>query len=233
MSFPTSACLRKAGGRAKSDVANKLVSMFLHELSRKIVASLDLSVTDPAYTDAVEAVFGSDCCYCSVPLELDRVAIKHLEGMNRIRLGLHIPGNVILACRRCNGEKRRDDQLLQLSLAESGWESFISHDSTQCGATCKTCAYWSRIWPDPVARIENMAKARFRITAFRARYPASLEWSRRASTTLRPIVDSLYRDCQKFATDEIRRTVVASFSELERNLDINLAKHQTPTDEHL
>jgi hypothetical protein len=35
--------VRKATSRAKSDVANKLVSMFLHDLSRKICASLELS----------------------------------------------------------------------------------------------------------------------------------------------------------------------------------------------
>ena len=229
MSFATSACLRKATGRAKSDVANKLVSMFLHELSRKVVARIKLSVPDPAYTDSAEAVFGGACCYCSAPLEVDRVAIEHLEGMNRVRLGLHIPGNVILACRRCNGEKRRDDQLMQLALAESGWESFVSHDSSRCGATCKTCAYWSKIWPDPAERIENLDKARQKITAFRARYPESLEWSRRVSGTLRPTVDSLYRDCQKFAADEIRRSVDESFSKL----DLNAAIRQQPTPERL
>jgi len=229
VNFATSACLRKATGRAKSDVANKLVSMFLHELSRKVVARLELSVTDPSYTDSVEAVFGGACCYCSVPLEIDRVAIEHLEGMNRVRLGLHIPGNVILACRRCNGEKRRDDQLVQLTLAESGWGSFISHDSTHCGAACKTCAYWSKIWPDLAIRIENLSKARQKITAFRTRYPESLEWSRRVSGTIRPIVDSLYRDCQKFAADEIKRTVDESFSKL----DPNIAIHQRPPTDHL
>ncbi len=57
------------------------------------------------YAEAVEAAFGSDCCYCQQPLEKDRASVEHLEGMNRFRLGLHIPGNVILACKRCNGEK--------------------------------------------------------------------------------------------------------------------------------
>jgi len=193
--------------------------MFLHELSRKIVASLDLCVTDTVYTESVQAVFGGDCCYCSVPLELDRVAIEHLEGMNRIRLGLHIPGNVILACRRCNGEKRRDDQLLQLALADSGWESFLCHDSMRCNPSCKTCADWAKVWPDVDQRVANMAKARLRITSFRGRYPDCLKWSRKTSAVLRPIVDSLYRDCQKFAMDEIRKTVDESLAKLGQNFD--------------
>src|SRR6266446_4664264 len=107
MSFPASAYLRKATSRAKSDVANKLVSMFLHDLSRKICASLKLSVTDGQYAEAVEAAFGSNCCYCYQALEKDRTSVEHLEGMNRFRLGLHIPGNVILACKRRRKASRR------------------------------------------------------------------------------------------------------------------------------
>ena len=49
MSFDTSAYLRRATGRAKSDVANKLVSMFLHDVSRRLCASLELKVSDPRY----------------------------------------------------------------------------------------------------------------------------------------------------------------------------------------
>jgi hypothetical protein len=214
MSFKASECLRTATSRAKSDVANKLVSMFLHGLSRKICALLELSVTDGQYAEAVEVAFGSSCCYCSQPLEKDRTSVEHLEGMNRFRLGLHIPGNVILACKRCNGEKRRDDQLHQLTLAECGWESFLSHDSTQCAATCKTCRYWSMIWPGPMERAERMKNARQRIAGFRGQYPASLQWSRSARTLLRPMVDSLYRGCQEFATGQIRTTVDEAFCSL-------------------
>ena len=218
MSFPTAAYLRKATSRAKSDVANKLVSMFLHELSRKASASLGLSVTDGAYTEAVASTFESNCCYCCQALEKDRASVEHLEGMNRFRLGLHIPGNVIVACKRCNGEKRRDDQQPQLKLAETGWESFLSHDSTRCGADCKTCAYWRTVWPNSTERAENVKNAGQKITTFRARYPKSLEWSYRARTLLRPTVDSLYRECQEFATAQIRKTVDDAFSSLSVDL---------------
>ena len=214
MSFPASTYLRTATSRAKSDVANKLVSMFLHELSRRICAFLDLSVTDSRYARAVEATFGSNCCYCCQPLEKDRTSVEHLEGMNRFRLGLHIPGNVILSCKRCNGEKRRDDQMRELTLAEYGWESFLSHDSTRCGAACNTCRYWRMVWPDPTERVEGMKKARQKIAGFRSQYPASLAWSRGARTLLRQTVDSLYRGCQEFATSQIRKTVEEAFSGL-------------------
>ena len=152
MNFETSAYLRKATSRAKSDVANKLVSMLLHDVSRKISLKLGMSVTDASYANAVQEAFGANCCYCRSALEKDRAAVEHLEGMNRFRLGLHIPGNVIVACKRCNGEKRRDDQLKILTLAESGWESFLSHDSTRCGDNCTNCRYWKTIWPDAAER---------------------------------------------------------------------------------
>jgi len=195
-------------------VANKLVSMFRHDLSRKICASLELSVTDPRYTTAVEAAFGGNCCYCCRPLENDRTSVEHLEGMNRFRLGLHVPGNVILACKPCNGEKRRDDQLVRLTLAEHGWESFLSHDSTRCGAGCNSCRYWGMVWADPTERVARMKGAREKIATFRSRYPESLRWSRGAATLLRGAVDTLYRGCQEFATSQIQKNVDEAFSGL-------------------
>jgi hypothetical protein len=216
MSFPTSAYLRGATSRAKSDVANKLVGMLLHAVSRRIGSSLRLAVTDATYADDVEATFGSDCCYCCVPLEKDRVCVEHLDGMNRFRLGLHIPGNVIVSCKRCNGEKRRDDQVPSLILADSGWESFLSHDSTRCGHGCPTCAYWATVWPDLKSRGQNMKAARGKIISFRSRYPESLDWSHRAQTLLREAVDTLYRECQEFAAAEIDKVIAETLPELAR-----------------
>src|SRR5260370_21761649 len=144
MSFETAAYLRKATARAKSDVANKLVSMFLHEVSRKICASLEVNISDPKYTSAVVAKFGDNCCYCGQPLESDRAAVEHLDGMNRFRAGLHIPGNVILACTRCNRVKRRDDSTPTLTLAGSGWASFLSHNAAGGARGCNSCGYFGR-----------------------------------------------------------------------------------------
>jgi hypothetical protein len=205
--------------------------MFLHDLSRKVSASLGFTVTDLAYVEAVVATFASSCCYCSRELERDRASVEHLEGMNRFRLGLHIPGNVIVACKRCNGEKRRDDQLHELTLAESGWESFLSHDSTHCSASCNTCAYWGTAWPDSTERVENLRKAREKIAVFLAGYPESLKWGASARASLRSTVDSLYRNCQEFATVQIKRAVDEAYSNLSRDLTENPAR-ETPTDLH-
>jgi hypothetical protein len=211
MSFQTAAYLRKATLRAKSDVANKLVSMFLHEVSRKISAKLELSVADAKYVQAVEAEFGGHCCYCGRLLENDRAAVEHLDGMNRFRAGLHIPGNVIVSCKKCNNEKRRDDQLHNLTLANSGWESFLSHDSSKCNDVCKTCAYWKSIWPDAAVRIEQLKLARQKILAFRASYPEPISLSLNAHDSLRRELDKIYRECQLFATTRIK-TAVESLS---------------------
>ena len=208
MSFPTAAYLRKATGRAKSDVANKLVSMFLHEVSRKITTKIGLNVADDKYVHAVETEFGGHCCYCGRMLESDRAAVEHPDGMNRFRAGLHIPGNVIVSCKKCNNEKRRDDQLHELTLAMTGWESFLSHDSTKCSEHCKTCAYWRTIWPDET-RIENLKAARQKILEFRVRYKKSIELTRRANDLLRRELDKIYRECQSFATDRIKKAVEA------------------------
>lgn len=217
MTFHAASYLRKATGRAKSDVANKLVSMFLHEVSRKICASLDLNVSDPRYANAVDAKFGDNCGYCGKPLENDRVAIEHLNGMNRFRAGLHIPGNVIIACKKCNNEKRRDDQLHELTLAKNGWESFLSHNSTLCEDSCKTCAYWRSVWPDKKKRILNLKKARQNILNFQSEYPSSIEWGRNAQNILCLELDGIYRECQTFATSRILRAVDQVFSKLAIN----------------
>src|SRR5205823_3912904 len=125
--------------------------------------------------EAVREAFGSFCCYCGRPLEQDRVAVEHLDGMNRLRIGLHIPGNVILACTRCNREKRRDDATPKLLLAATGWESFLSHDSLKCDPGCKSCSYWQEIWPLATERIARLEAARAAISNFRKRYRPYLD----------------------------------------------------------
>lgn len=111
--------------------------MFLHEVSRRACAAGGLSVSDSAYQDSVIRTFGHVCLYCDRNLEHDRAAVEHLNGMNRFQVGLHVPGNVALSCRRCNNEKRRDDLNPVLSPNSSGWESFLHHDGTTCAEICK------------------------------------------------------------------------------------------------
>ena len=207
MSFHTVGYLRKATSRAKSDVANKLVGMFLHDVSRKICARVGLSVSDQRYADQVEAQFGANCCYCGSALEADRAAVEHLDGMNRFRSGLHVPGNVLVSCKRCNNEKRRDDQLLRLTLANSGWESFLSHDSVRCRSECQTCAYWAQVWPDVSERAERLRYTRGRLITFRSAYAESVGLSAAILPALHAELNSIYRECQDFATKRISGAV--------------------------
>lgn len=207
MQFDTAAYLRRATSRAKSDVANKLISMLLHEISRRVVATVGSGVTDEGYANHVVTTFGERCAYCQRVLEADRASVEHLDGMNRFRIGLHIPGNVVLACKRCNSAKRQDDQLKMLNLAESGWESFLSHDGTRCALECKTCAYWKVMWPDESQRREALRSAALKIRTFQTSYPTSSEWSMRIRNVLRERMNALYRDCQESADQQIQTLV--------------------------
>jgi hypothetical protein len=188
-------------------VANKLVSMFLHDLSRKLCNKLELSVSDSRYAEAVAEAFGTRCCYCERSLEHDRAAVEHLDGMNRFRVGLHIPGNVVVACTRCNREKRRDDSIPTLKLAESGWESFLSHNSENCGDGCNSCKYWNGVWVETGDHIVKLDTARSRIREFRANYAPYLELNARVRVMLAAKVDTIYRDCQHFAATRIKEAV--------------------------
>lgn len=214
MSFDPAKYLGRATARAKSDVANKMVSMFLHEISRRISAQEGLRVTDPNYVNAVIKSFGAKCAYCRRPLELNGAAVEHLDGMNRFRAGLHIPGNVTISCIICNREKRRDDQSVKLTLAESGWESFLAHDFKRCLSKCKTCKYWASVWPDQSIRSEMLKQSLDRILDFRKQYSTILNWSIQAQYHLQENLQTLYRDCQDFATTRIATLVDESLKQI-------------------
>ena len=206
MEFDSAQALRRATGRAKSDVANKLVCMLLHEISRRACAAGGMSVSDPAYSDAVIAGFGHLCVYCGHALEHDRAAVEHLDGMNRFRIGLHVPGNVAMACRRCNGEKRRDDQLPALTLAPTGWQSFLSHDGRRCLPNCKTCAYWFCRWPEATLRHDQLAEVTTRIADFQKPYARFITWTEANRLAVQIRVEALYRSCQQSASAKMRAT---------------------------
>lgn len=202
MKDPTSQ-LRSATRRAKSDVANKLVSMFLHELSRKISQTWPLRVDGEEYVARVRQCFANCCPYCSSNLVLTEAVIEHLDGMNRFRAGLHVPGNVLVACRRCNSEKRRDDQLRALVLAQSGWESFLNHDGMRCAPTCRTCQYWENKWSDEIERKSRLSENIARIRAFRNEFLEFQQALAPISQQLPALLAQLYSDCQIFAENEI------------------------------
>jgi len=181
--------------------------MFLHELSRLISQKWTIRVDGQEYESLVRACFGNRCPYCRCSLAETAHVNEHLDGMNRYRAGLHVPGNVLVACRKCNGEKRRDDQQRTLSLARSGWASFLSHNGEKCVETCKTCLYWRGVWPDETERkrmlqegLERIQIFRDQFAEFRAVHPALME-------TLPVVLTKLYSDCQAFAESEIRLTL--------------------------
>jgi len=196
--------LRSATRRAKSDVANKLVSMFLHELSRKVSQKWPTKVEGEEYESLVRKRFNNRCPYCSCDLASTASVIEHLDGMNRYRAGLHVPGNVLVACKKCNSEKRRDDSLRVLSLAKSGWESFLSHDGTRCAVPCLTCPYWKTIWEDETERRLRLGENLERICSFRKEFPEFEQVLPSLMDMLPALLTRLYSDCQTFAEKEIK-----------------------------
>jgi hypothetical protein len=196
--------LRNARRRAKADVANKLVSMFLHELSRRISQKWPIRVDGEEYEELVRRLFNNRCPYCSHDLADTVPVIEHLDGMNRYRAGLHVPGNVLVACKRCNSEKRQDDSQKVLSLATSGWESFLSHDGAGCAASCRTCRYWTSVWEDPTERRARLTENLERVRSFRREFPDFERLLPSLAQTLPVLLTKLYSDCQAFAETEIK-----------------------------
>jgi len=199
-----SAQLRFATRRAKSDVANKLVSMFLHELSRRISRDWAIKIDGQEYEGAVREIFHNRCPYCLRELSAGDAVIEHLDGMNRYRAGLHVPGNVLVACKKCNNEKRRDDSLQTLTLASTGWESFLSHNGSRCTQSCMTCLYWRGIWEDDPKRKTTLAENLNRIRSFRGKFAEFQAIIPSLAEALPGALTKLYSDCQLFAESEIR-----------------------------
>lgn len=196
--------LLKGNTNAKSDVANKLISMFLHELSRSISKDTAVKVKSKEYVQMVRDSFDNHCPYCSCVLTWDNSIVEHLDGMNRRRAGLHVPGNVLVACKECNNRKRTDDSRPASSLlAQSGWASFLSHDGTQCTPKCITCNYWVQIWPDPTVRKSQMSANLARIQLFRNRFTElSYDLSSLMEALPSRLID-LYSASQIFAETQI------------------------------
>ncbi len=172
MKDPT-AQLRSATRRAKSDVANKLVSMFLHELSRRVSENWPIKVDGEEYEEIVRRWFNNLCPYCSRNLA-DTVSVI-----------------------------RRDDSLKVLSLARSGWESFLSHEGTNCAASCLTCQYWKSIWEGETERRMRLSENLQRVRSFRRAFPEFEQILPSLTETLPALLTKLYSDCQTFAETEI------------------------------
>ncbi len=124
--------------------------------------------------------------------------------MNRYRAGLHVLGNVLVARRKCNREKRRDDSLKALSLASSGWESLLSHDGTRCAASCLTCQYWKSIWADETERRLRLDENLRRVRSFRHAFSEFEQVLPHLTETLPGMLTKLYSDCQAFSETGIK-----------------------------
>lgn len=163
-----------------------------------------MKVDGPEYGALVRQWFSNHCPYCLRSLAGVIAVVEHLDGMNRYRTGLHVTGNVLVACKRCNGEKRRDDSVRNLSLAESGWASFLSHDGTRCTPRCMTCEYWRLVWADEGERGLRMSQSLDRIRVFRASFPEFEQVMPGIRNALPPLLTKLYLDCQTFAETETK-----------------------------
>lgn len=96
--------IRSATRRAKSDVPNRLISMFLHDLSRVISANWPIRVDSEEYEKLVHQSFDNRYPYCLRVPAASECAIEHLDGMNRCRAGLHVAGDVFVACRNATAK---------------------------------------------------------------------------------------------------------------------------------
>jgi len=187
--------------------------MFLHELSRRVSQDWPIKVDGKEYEELVRGRFNNRCPYCSRELVNTLSVIEHLDGMNRYRAGLHVPGNVLVACRKCNSEKRRDDSSKVLSLARTGWESFLSHEGTSCAGPCLTCRYWKSIWADETERRLRLRENMQRIRSFRRAFPEFKQVLPSLTEKLPALLTKLYSDCQTFAETEIK-SLLHSFEQI-------------------
>lgn len=192
--------LTRRNRRQKSDVAQKLVSMCLHELSAVLVRQRpELRVETPSYVAAVRAAFGESCAFCARPLGRD-THVEHLDPMNRVRAGLHVAGNVVLACKCCNNAKRNDDQRGKGAKGKSGWDSFLLHDASACRPGCAACGYWASVIPAAEDRKRFLAGRLELIRGFRARYRADDRL--RSSAQFAERLEAIYREWQSTAAEE-------------------------------
>jgi 5-methylcytosine-specific restriction endonuclease McrA len=94
--------------KAKSDIANTAVRIFLQDFGGEYDAVRDL----PKYAKAkhlpeIAEFFGNRCCYCGAEFGPGTPAVQdHLIPLNRTDLGLHAWGNIVSSCASCNAFKQ-------------------------------------------------------------------------------------------------------------------------------
>lgn len=102
---------------AIGDAQNDLVRFLLSNLGAESFTRLDWQ--------AVKETFGNACAYCGQP---GPVEMDHAVPLSRGELGEHRLGNIVPACRACNGAKR--DRSFRVFLAERHKNS--PHEAASC-----------------------------------------------------------------------------------------------------
>ena len=91
-----------------------------------------------------------------------------------------------------------------LSLAASGWESFLSHEGTHCAPACLTCRYWLEVWQDEAERKLRLSENLARLRTFRKSFQDFAEVQASLAQTLPVLLPKVYTDWQIFAEKEIK-----------------------------
>jgi 5-methylcytosine-specific restriction endonuclease McrA len=108
---PIPACRLRPVPRARSDIANTALRIFLQEMG----AAYDEERGRSPYNgrrdfSEIREFFNGQCCYCGTEFSASAPANQdHLIPMNKADLGLHAWGNVVPACQACNNARQRRD----------------------------------------------------------------------------------------------------------------------------
>ena len=193
--------LRSATRRAKSDVANKLVSMFLHELSRRVSQAWPIRVDGEEYEKLVRERFGSRCPYCVCDLASTVSVIEHLDGMNRYR-------GVSTSREMCwlpvDGVMARSEGTIRAGSYRVGcWDGRPFYPTMERVAAPASHAATGRM-SGRMRRSERLASRRTWKGSFLPRSLPELERaSQNLARALPQLLAKLYADCQVFAETEI------------------------------
>ena len=83
--------------------------------------------------------------YCLRGVLAGDAVIEHLDGMNRYRAGLHVPGNVLVACKRRQLTRSAETTRCRLShWRRPGGSRSCRNDGSKCAPSCMTCLYWKQ-----------------------------------------------------------------------------------------
>jgi hypothetical protein len=96
--------------KAKADIANTAVRIFLQEMGKEYDRERDLEPFAKKHLRSeVLEFFEGRCCYCGADLSASQVHGDHLVPTNRTDLGLDAWGNIVPACAPCNSTKHGKD----------------------------------------------------------------------------------------------------------------------------